>query len=69
MMPNTKSINVYVEAIGEEDRERTAHINNFIEQVTNYPSQGGVIVNLPQEGLFEVIFDHIEKGRDGLVNK
>lgn len=52
-----------------EDEERNGFIQDFISKVIAYPSEGGVRVELAQEGLFEVIEKKIASGEVGLVNK
>lgn len=51
------------------NEERAGYINDFIEKVKAYPSEGGVVVEIVREGLFQKVFETIAEGKTGLINK
>lgn len=50
-----------------KDYKRQVHLNNFRLQIEAYPSNGGVIVDVEHESLFDVMSSDVEP--DGLINK
>lgn len=73
VMPDNVRAFVLASAEGDEwaheAEDRAEFVQDLIEKVNAYPAEGGVVVPLAQEGLFEKIFEKIDNGEPGLVNR